>query len=346
MKKWLFSLAILLSLFLALNVIIQTASADKKELDEIKQAIKEKGAKWEAGETSVSELSDADKKLRCGTIISDVKLKGTLPSIVGAGQTSSDLSYNWDTGSNRLSGDYVTPIKDQGNCGSCWAFSAVGQLESVQKIYRSLNTDPDLSEQYLVSCETNNFGCNGGYMDRAYTFLKTNGTTSEECFKYAQLTTSKEVRCRPCTKPQFVKIVGWAPVERTVAALKSSISLHPTSVTFNVYYDFYSYTSGVYERVSTKKVGGHAVLAIGWDDNAGNGKGAFICKNSWGTGWGENSSGGTIGERGFFRIAYSQVTDALVLFGGGAGNYYMDGSGNPAPPRSESTAVLWGQMKI
>jgi C1A family cysteine protease len=135
------------------------------------------------------------------------------------------------------------------------------------------------------------------------------------------------------------KISSWSWVNKDVNALKEAIYENPVPVGLYLYQDFYNYTGGVYEHVTGIRVGGHAVLAVGWDDNPPDapGKGCFKVKNSWGTGWGES---------GYFRIAYTQVTN-VVNFGIDSADFEM-GAGSLAPPMTssyETATTVWGKIK-
>ncbi len=352
MRKCLLSLAILLSLFLILGILAQNASADKEELEEIRKAIKEAGAKWKADETSVSRLSPQERRKLVGTILDEVppgqanakpdkpgKPKPPPPPTPHPGLPD---YYDWrdpDPEANRLGLDVVTPIKNQGSCGSCWAFGAIAALESAWLISNPKLNSVDLSEQDLVSCCVNCWGdpndpeggCGGGYMDRTYNYLCGPGAIYESCFGYV----ADNVECidTGCSR---ISISGWTPVEHDLWALQEAIFEQPIPAAFSVFRDFYYYTEGVYSHVERGKpkppIGGHAISIIGWD----NSNACLHVKNSWGTGW---------GEAGFFRVAYTEIYNS-VQFGRAAANY-GDGGTVLAPPRVEfTTATMWGKIKM
>ena len=201
-------------------------------------------------------------------------------------------AYNWcDQGG-------CTPVKDQLNCGSCWAFSTVGALESNIKIHDG--AVKDLSEQYLLSCNTDGWSCRGGWWAHDYHWNKSSeleaGAVYETAFPYV-------ARDDPCKSSltHYEKIDSWTyvgPEEGvpSVAAIKQAILDHgPVSVAVCVGSAFQSYSSGVFE--TNEYCGGdvnHAVVLVGWDDNQGT-NGIWHLKNSWGPGWGEN---------GYMRIGY------------------------------------------
>lgn len=353
MKKWLVSLAILVSLFLALGIFAKTASADKKELEEIRQAIKESGAKWKADETSVSRLDPQELKKKMGTILDKIPPgkdnnkpegnKPTPPPLPPTPDPSLLAYYDW----RMIEGGKVTSIKDQGNCGSCWAFGSIAAEESIYLITHTAVSfiDFDLSEQDLVSCCTSCWGkpeggCGGGFMYSAYDYLRDLGTSKEECFRYISGEVG-DVSCNDDTNDTLcpkVKITEWKEVEWTgvvtqdLQALQQAVHDQPVPAAFYVYRDFLYYKEGVYKHVNRgnpNPVGGHAICIVGWDND----NNCFIVKNSWGTGWGES---------GYFRIDYSEVGSS-VQFGRAAADFNM--SSNPAPPRYSIIATLWGEMR-
>ena len=168
----------------------------------------------------------------------------------------------------------VTPVKNQGNCGSCWAFATVGPLESAIKIKDKKTVD--LSEQFLVSCNTDGWGCNGGYW--AHKYHVNPGAVLESEFSYQ----AYKVPCKQTTHPY--KIKTWGYVNPTVDQIKSAIYTYGP-VTAGVAVDSYfsGYSGGVFNHNYTGSVN-HGIVLVGWDDSLG----VWILKNSWGTGWGEN----------------------------------------------------------
>jgi hypothetical protein len=187
--------------------------------------------------------------------------------------------------------DGITPVQDQGQCGSCWAFASVGALEACARIDDHIVYD--LSEQQLVSCNSFGYGCNGGWFDGCFEVFHNPGAVSEECMPY------EGVDGIPCIQGDCIPIakasdmIALAP---TIASLKAGIlEFGPLAVAMTVYSDFTRYNGGCYENPQHGEVN-HAVVMLGWDDSMCGG--AWICKNSWSTGWGES---------GFFYIAYGSA---------------------------------------
>ena len=291
-------------LLVGLFVVLTGPSAQagwNDELAQLREAIWQKGAEWEAGETSVSTLPEAHKQQLLGVDKAELRrLHGaapvtTAPSFGGAIAAAPTL--NWKDL------NFVTPVRNQGNCGACWAFATAAALES--QLAMSTSVRLNLSEQVLVSCSGAG-KCSGGYIDKASNFIRDVGLSTEGCFPYTAANTACGAAACPNWKTRGTYgITGWhwvATVNPTVNALKTALNTYgPLVTTMNVYQDFYSYVSGVYSHVSGPQKGAHAVLIIGYDDT----NSCFIVKNSWGTGW---------GEAGFFRIAYGELT-SLVGFG-------------------------------
>ncbi len=183
----------------------------------------------------------------------------------------------------------VTPAKDQGTCGSCWAFASVGALES--KILMNGGPLYNISEQQLISCSSSSCGCCGG-RSLALRFWYYNRPLLENCTGYLDGDTSCPpntqcscVELSDCEKLSY-KTKGYYTVNtRDIDEIKTSLySDGPAYFTFEVYADFYTfwedgYKNQVYTQASGDDLGGHAILLIGWDDA----KQAWLCKNSWGT---------------------------------------------------------------
>ena len=168
-----------------------------------------------------------------------------------------------------------TSVKNQGSCGSCWAFSTAGMFESVL-LKQGINTD--LSEQWLVSCNNDGWGCSGGWFANSY-YLNP-GAVLESCFRYK----ASDVPCKD-TCPN-VYIANSSGNASNTSAIKNAIRDYGAvscAVTATSY--FQAYSGGVFNYNSNASVN-HGVVLVGWDDNLGS-SGAWRLKNSWGKGWGE-----------------------------------------------------------
>ncbi len=204
-------------------------------------------------------------------------------------------SYDW------RSQNIMTGIRNQGSCGSCWAFAAVGVFESLIKMMDDKSVN--LSEQHVVNCVSSG-GCDGGYSSDALAYLMTDGGVMENQVPYQGI----DGTCNSSLVPSYYLDMWWMnylgsdTLADRVSQMKYAIyNYGPAAVSMDVYADFYYYyNSGVYVYDGTSSnMGGHAIVAVGWVDDASITNGGYwICKNSWGPGWGES---------GYFRIAYGQA---------------------------------------
>ncbi len=306
-----------LSAVVILSVFVSPVLAASPEVESINAQIRNTGAKWQADDTSITQLPQERRLKRVGLLMRGIASPPKSSSQSGAAQSTgqsapSTLDYrDYSDGSGYVS--YVTAIRDQGDCGSCWAFATTAALESQELKSTGGATggttplNPELSEQVLVSCSGAG-NCNGGYIDEASSFLESTGLPAYTCFPYTA--TNNECSNELCLNWQSStsEITGWQSVTTTsptAAELETALANYgPLVTTMQVYNDFYSYGSGVYSYAGGKGdtyQGGHAVEIIGYN----HAQQYFIVKNSWGTGWGES---------GFFNIAYSQIGNP-VQFG-------------------------------
>ena len=290
----------LAAILMLLGVSAWANAQGLQELAEIRQAIRQKQARWVAGDTSISVLPEHLRQYRARLSKPEVKHTDTFVS-AAAPPTGLAATLDWRN-NNGLS--YVTPIKDQGNCGSCWAFAAAAALESYYLKQENVpGYNENFSEQVLLSCGGAG-SCSGGYIDRASNFIRDIGLPPEMDYYYTQ-TNGRCANAVAGWQQQTYRIGSWSYVcgsTPNVTAIKNALAVYgPLVTTMDVYSDFFSYKSGIYSHTTGPYQGGHAVLIVGYDDV----NQCFLVKNSWGTGW---------GEAGFFRIAFSQSND-LVEFG-------------------------------
>lgn len=182
----------------------------------------------------------------------------------------------------------VPDVKDQGNCGSCWAFGSTAAFEIGLRV-AGVSQDL-LSEQELVSCDRDFYGCGGGDFAHAYQQLPGQSLMSE--FPYS----GRRVRCKHGLKDEH-KLVSWGFANGSegntpsVDQVKAIIYQYgAAAVTVYANNDFMSYRSGVFDTCSNRGVN-HIVALVGWDDSTQ----SWILRNSWGKSW---------GEQGYMRIKY------------------------------------------
>ena len=239
--------------------------------------------------------------------IEDIKaMMGTKFAVTPAADFDMGFEPNDEFDARKEWGSKVHSIRNQGQCGSCWAFGATEALSDRLAID---GTDVVLSPQHLVSCDKNNFGCQGGYLDKAWAFMQQTGVVTDECYPYTSGTSGDSGSCSStCTgsgKWETYKADNYHRAGSEKAAMQAIQKQGPIEAAFTVYQDLMNYKSGVYQHKTGGMLGGHAIKCIGWGTE--NGVDYWLMANSWGTSWGMD---------GFFKIKRGDCgSDGQLYFG-------------------------------
>ncbi len=238
---------------------------------------------WIKGNTGVSKLDKQQRALIFGNRM--YTAEGTLKYT----EVKDKELFDWR---NVDTQNWISPISNQGNCGSCVAFAAVAVLEAQFTIDSKLSwLKPQFSQEAFFNCGGGS--CKyGWYPDWAASQLKRYGTTDLACVPYDLGVTGKDIMCQAnyCNDQsnRTIRISNITTPSRVIGGsdkkVKDALKHGPLLTTLNVREDFLYYKSGVYKTNSRNKVGGHAVALIGFDDF----RRAWLIKNSWGEDWGEN----------------------------------------------------------
>ena len=185
----------------------------------------------------------------------------------------------------------VTPVKNQGQCGSCWSFSTTGALEGAY--FTTYSKLPSFSEQQLVDCDNRqhggkDMGCNGGLMDSAFSWIEKNGgLCSEDEYPYTSGDTKTAGSCETsCAVIDNSKISSFVDVKTSDNDMMSALANQPVSIAIQAdQKDFQLYKSGVFDSECGTKLD-HGVLLVGYGSK--DGSDYYRIKNSWGTTWGDD----------------------------------------------------------
>jgi len=233
---------------------------------------------YKLGENQFMDLTTEESKNIYLGLLPNMELNYDAEEIVGASVTSIDWTAKGD----------VSAIKDQGQCGSCWAFSTTGSLESASAVQKGKLLD--LSEQQLVDCSTSygNQGCNGGLMDNAFKYIKAKGIEAESSYPY----TATDGTCKYSAAKVVTKLTKFTDVPAgNCGSLQTAGSSQPVSIAVDAeQWQFYS--SGIFNNCGTSL--DHGVLLAGFNLSGAKNTQYWKVKNSWGSSW---------GEKGYIRLA-------------------------------------------
>lgn len=282
------------------------SASNSISLEQLRSALSAAGDPWEAGVTSVSSLTPEQQKNLLGVTpppgeptVEEIaaRIEAQRASLAAAAVESVGAPSAYDL-RNVAGKNFVTPIRDQDGCGSCVAFGTTGVVESQVRVQRGdPNLAVDLSESHLFFClgKSTNASCNGWWPQYAFDAYRDTGVADEACYTYASGLVKKDCSglCADWAS-RVTRITGYTVLTGKPGDMKTWVSTKgPVSACMVVYDDFFKYKSGVYKHVSGGQAGGHCVTIVGYSDT----ERCWICKNSWGTGWGDS---------GFFKIAYGE----------------------------------------
>ena len=283
----------------------------------LNEELKNRHSSWSAKETPQSLLSDALKINLLGAVPNDEGQRLINESKIASIHLMTEIksvgialpgSVDWRTGG------HVTSVKDQANCGSCVSFGSIATIESMAHI--EVGKSLDLSEADSHFCSNHGANCTGWWPSNALDQAKIRGISPESDFPYASAFPGNNPYCSngggychvTCIIPanrntRVVTITNWSSHD-TMDDRKSYLSqVGPMIGCFDVYDDFFAYSTGVYHHVSGPLKGGHCVQIIGYSDD----EGCWICKNSWSDAW---------GDQGYFKMKYGECKmDTNPFFG-------------------------------
>lgn len=286
------------------------------------------GSTWTAASSDFFEgLSFDDARVILGTDLSHISnhLNEVLDDVVYDAIGNDTIPASFDATSQWAG--LVHSIRNQEQCGSCWAFSAAEVLSDRVAI-ATKKASPPLSPEDMVSCDTSDMGCSGGRLPAAWKYLQNTGIVTDRCFPYtagggtAPACPNKCVDSETWSQSKVKASTAYA-IHGVTNMQKEIMTNGPIQVAFKVFKSFMSYKTGVYQKHFYEIIpeGGHAVKIVGWGTDTG--VDYWKVANSWDTTWGED---------GFFRILRGKDQCGMETMG-------PPYAGMPAVPVNENVLV-------
>lgn len=257
--------------------------------------IVKQNASWSAAESWVYNIPESQRKALLGVNINRADLQAIAsrasdqPTMAAAAALPTSVDWRSKNGKN-----YISPVKNQGGCGSCVSFCCCALVEAMAAIEKAIFF-LDLSEADLHFCSNHGANCGGWWPTDALDQIKARGVEDEASFPYNSAFHNGNPQCLnvPDRANKISKITSYT-VLTTMAARKTWLANNgPVSAVLHVYDDFFGYHNGVYKHVTGAHAGYHCVEVIGYSDI----EGCWICKNSWDVSW---------GDQGFIKIGYGE----------------------------------------
>lgn len=254
------------------------------------------GSTWSAGHNEFfSGMTFNDARSTLGTALSHISehLDNLMPGSLYANLNDTTIPAEFDARTQWPG--LIHPIRDQQQCGSCWAFSA-SEVLSDRVAIATGKPSPVLSPEDMVSCDGGDNGCGGGMLNQAWKYLTNTGIVTDSCFPYTAGNGNAprcEAKCVDSESFTKTKAKNSYAIQGVTNMQKEIMTNGPIQVAFMVYRSFMSYKSGVYQKHWNEFLpeGGHAVKMVGWGTE--NGVDYWLVANSWNTNWGLD---------GFFKI--------------------------------------------
>ncbi|KAK2947812.1 putative Cathepsin B [Blattamonas nauphoetae] len=204
-------------------------------------------------------------------------------------------------------------IRDQGDCGSCWAFAITTVVADRYAIKGSPRGH--LSAQDLVSCDTNDYGCGGSEMYPAWDWMVSDGAATEECIPYVSGGGRVPLCPSKCKNGSDIvrhraRSIYFPDTELKI--MQEIYEFGPVQANMYTFQDFSTYKSGIYEHKTGMWLGGHAVVILGW--GVENNVPFWLCQNSWGTAWGENGYFRIVRGKGMCDIEEFVISGRVVIY--------------------------------